>query len=104
MRIFEPLGMRGVGFQTEEHPDEATPYTSDGQRGVQEQQNWHCGNAFVVCTLRDAHLFLQTYKDLLAPVCFFCREGGIEILFHTGIPPPTPLMNPPSPLPRMSFA
>lgn len=91
-RVFEPLGMRGAGFQADEHADEAVPYDANGRVGIKEQQNWHCGNACVVCTLRDAHFFLQRFHGLLGPeqlrtyrsLCFFHREGAIETLLHTG--------------------
>jgi len=65
--IFKPLKMSNAGFQHKKHPAESIPYDSLGLRGIKEQQNWYCGNAYVVCTLQDYSKFMSGYETLLDP-------------------------------------
>jgi hypothetical protein len=63
--IFKPLKMSNSGFQHERHSDESIPYDNNGLRGIKEQQNWYCGNAYIVCSLQDYNKFMSKYETLL---------------------------------------
>jgi len=63
--IFNKLKMKDSGFQCERHPNESIPYENNKKQGIKEQQNWYCGNAQIVCTLRDYNKFLSGYDTLL---------------------------------------
>jgi hypothetical protein len=66
--IYNKLKMKHSGFQHDKHPDESIPYEHNKKRGIigiKEQQNWYCGNAYCVCTLRDYNKFLLGYATLL---------------------------------------
>jgi CubicO group peptidase (beta-lactamase class C family) len=63
--IFKPLKMNDSGFQHDKHNNESMPYEDNKKQGIKEQQNWFCGNAYVVCTLRDYNKFLSGYEKLL---------------------------------------
>jgi len=63
--IFNKLKMKDSGFQYERHPNESIPYENNKKQGIKEQQNWYCGNAQIVCTLRDYNKFLSGYDTLL---------------------------------------
>lgn len=63
--IFSKLKMINSGFQHEEHKNESIPYESNKKRGIKEQQNWYCGNANIVCSLRDYIKFQSGYEKLL---------------------------------------
>lgn len=63
--IFNKLKMKDSGFQYEQHPNESIPYENNKKQGIKEQQNWFCGNAQIVCTLRDYNIFLSSYDKLL---------------------------------------
>lgn len=63
--IFNKLKMKDSGFQHEKHPNESIPYENNKKQGIKEQQNWFCGNAQIVCTLRDYNKFLSGYDKLL---------------------------------------
>ena len=88
--IFTPLGMHASGFQHEQHPSESQPYTSDGRRGIKEQQNFYCGNAFVVSSMDDVCKLLNNYPKLLNQKALATFESLYFFtipksqLFHTG--------------------
>jgi len=63
--IFNKLKMKDSGFQHEQHLNESNPYQNNKKQGIKEQQNWFCGNAQIVCTLRDYNKFLSGYDKLL---------------------------------------
>jgi len=63
--IFKPLKMNDSGFQHDKHTNESIPYEDNKKQGIKEQQNWFCGNAYIVCTLRDYNIFLSEYEKLL---------------------------------------
>ena len=63
--IFDKLGMKDSGFQHELHKNESIPYEKKDKKGIKEQQNWYCGNAHIVSTLRDYYKFLKKYNKLL---------------------------------------
>jgi hypothetical protein len=63
--IYKPLKMNDSGFQSDKHKDESIPYDNNKNRGYKEQQNWFCGNAYCVCTIRDYNKFLSNYEKLL---------------------------------------
>ena len=63
--IFNKLNMKDSGFQVDKHINESTPYEENKKQGIKEQQNWYCGNAQIVCTLRDYNKFLSGYNKLL---------------------------------------
>jgi len=63
--IFKPLKMNHSGFQHEKDKNESIPYEKNRKKGIKEEQNWFCGNAFIVCTLRDYNKFLSGYEKLL---------------------------------------
>jgi hypothetical protein len=63
--IFKPLKMNHSGFQYEKDKNESIPYEKNRKKGIKEEQNWFCGNAFIVCTLRDYNKFLSGYEKLL---------------------------------------
>tara|TARA_B100001964_G_scaffold174063_1_gene191726 strand:- start:128 stop:1294 length:1167 start_codon:yes stop_codon:yes gene_type:complete len=65
--IFNKLRMKNSDFQHEKHKDESIPYEKGKKRGIKEQQNWFCGNAYVSCTLRDYYKFMKGYQKLLKP-------------------------------------
>jgi len=65
--IFDKLKMNNSGFQHDRHKDESIPYDNNGKQGFKEQQNWFCGNAYVVATLRDYLKFLEGHEKLLKP-------------------------------------
>ena len=63
--IFKPLKMNNSNFQHDKHQNESVPYEDNKKQGIKEQQNWFCGNAYVVCTLKDYNKFLYGYEKLL---------------------------------------
>ena len=63
--IFNKLNMKESGFQYEKHQNESIPYENNKKQGIKEQQNWYCGNAQIVCVLRDYNKFLSGYDKLL---------------------------------------
>lgn len=63
--IFNKLNMTDSNFQYNNDIFESTPYDNFKKKGIKEQQNWFCGNAFIVCTLRDYNKFLYNYHILL---------------------------------------
>ena len=63
--IFEPLNMNNSGFNCDKHVNESIPYEPGKIRGIKEQQNWYCGNAYVSCSLQDYDNFLTNYDSLL---------------------------------------
>jgi len=65
--IFDKLNMKDTGFQHDEDKNESVPYESGKKQGIKEQQNWFCGNAYIVCTLRDYNKYLSNYEKLLEP-------------------------------------
>jgi hypothetical protein len=64
--IFNKLKMKDSGFQVDKHKNESIPYENNKKQGIKEQQNWFCGNAQIVCTLRDYNKFLIGYDKLLS--------------------------------------
>jgi len=65
--IFNKLNMKNSGFQHEKHENESIPYENNKKQAIKEQQNWFCGNAYIVCTLRDYNKYLSNYEKLLEP-------------------------------------
>jgi CubicO group peptidase (beta-lactamase class C family) len=63
--IFNKLNMTNSGFQSDKHENESIPYEDNKKQGIKEQQNWYCGNAYIVCTLRDYIKYLDGYEKLL---------------------------------------
>jgi hypothetical protein len=66
--IFNKLKMNNSSFQHNKDPLESIPYESYDKikiNCIKEQQNWFCGNANIVCTLRDYNIFLSNYNKLL---------------------------------------
>lgn len=63
--IFSELNMYNSGFQTDQNPNESIPFESFDTRAIKEQQNDYCGNAFIICTLRDYLKFTENYRKLL---------------------------------------
>lgn len=65
--IYKPLQMTNSCFQHDKHKDESVPYENNGKRAYKEQQNWFCGNAYCVTSIRDYNKFLSKYEKLLKP-------------------------------------
>jgi hypothetical protein len=63
--IFEPLKMNNSNFQHDKHQNESVPFENNKKMGIKEQQNWFCGNAYIVCILKDYNKFLSGYEKLL---------------------------------------
>ena len=78
--IFKPLKMNDSGFQHDEHNNESIPYENNKKQGIKEQQNWFCGNAYVVCTLQDYNKFLSGYNKLLNKTYL----GSYQKLYYFG--------------------
>jgi len=64
-KIFNKLKMNNSSFQHNKDPHESIPYDKIKINCIKEQQNWFCGNANIVCTLRDYNIFLLNYDKLL---------------------------------------
>lgn len=91
--IFKELKMKDSGFQSDCHPNESVPYETKTKKGIKEQQNWFCGNAYVVCTLRDYLKFMNNYCELLDNkhlkiyenmYWFWKTDDGLEYMTHIG--------------------